>query len=147
MTWRQDDTTPAPYLVITGMSYLMPAWLAWKYGFYYSFATCLFLCGTTMTFHWFRTQWIFSLDQLAIWNYTFCSLLNAYQGGPSALGMWAFSVGYSLYSYFVGRYLSILCWDPDWATQMFFHGLIHMVTAYGAWYCFTKRNEKWIVVV
>jgi hypothetical protein len=147
MTWRQDDITPAPYLVITGMTYLMPAWLAWKSGFYYSLASNLFLCATTMSFHWFRTQWIFSLDQLAIWNYTLCSLLNAYQGGPSALGMWTFSVGYSLYSYFVGRYLSILCWDPNWTTQMFFHGLIHMVTAYGVWYVLTKRNEKWIVVV
>jgi hypothetical protein len=141
MPWRQDHTTPEPYLVITGMTYLMPAWLAWKTGFYYSMVTNLALCATTMSFHWFRTQWLFELDVLAIWNYVLCTLFNAYYGGPSSLGMWGFAVGYSLYSYFVGQQLSILSWHPDWNTQIFFHGLIHMSTAYSCWYVLTKRNE------
>ena len=141
MTWRQDHMIPEPYLVITGMSYLLPAWLAWKSGFYYSLATCLFLCATTMSFHWFRAQWLFELDVVAVLNYVLCCSFNAYYAGPSAMGVWVFSGSYGLYSYFVGQQLSILSWDPDWNTQMFFHGLIHLSTAYGFWYALTKRNE------
>jgi hypothetical protein len=141
MTWRQDHIIPEPYLVITGMSYLMPAWLAWKSGFYYSLASNLFLCATTMSFHWFRTQWLFELDVVAVLNYVLCCSLNGYYAGPSAMGVWVFSASYGVYSYFVGQQLSILSWDPDWNTQMFFHGLMHLSSAYGAWYVLTKRNE------
>jgi hypothetical protein len=133
---------PEPYLVITGMTYLLPAWLAWESRFYYSMASCLVLCLTTMSFHWFRYQWLFELDVLAILNYTICSLYNIYHAGLPAAGIWALSVGYSLYSYFVGQQLHILSWDPDWMTQMFFHGLMHISTAYSAWYCFTKRGSE-----
>lgn len=140
MPWRQDHMIPEPYLVITGMSYLLPAWLAWEKGFYYSMASCVFLCGTTMSFHWFRYQWLFELDILAILNYTVTSLYNIYYAGHSAAGVWALSIGYSSYSYFIGQQLEILSWDPDWTTQMFFHGLMHLSTAYGIWYCFDKRN-------
>ena len=69
MGWRQEHTVPSPYLVITGMTYLMPAMLAFDRGFYYSFASSLFLCGTSMSFHWFRYQWLFELDVIAIINY------------------------------------------------------------------------------
>lgn len=140
MTWRQDHMISAPYLVITGMTYLLPAWLAWEKGFYYSMISSIVLATTTMSFHWFRHQWLFELDVVAILNYNMCSLYNIYHAGPSAVGIWALAVGYSLYSYFVGQQLSILSWDPDWNTQMFFHGLMHLSTAYSAWYCFVKRN-------
>ena len=142
MTWRQDHMIPEPYLVITGMSYLMPAWLAWKTGFYYSLASNLFLCATTMSFHWFRSQWLFELDVVAVLNYVACCSFNAYYAGPSAMGVWVFSASYGVYSYFVGQQLSILSWDPDWNTQMFFHGLMHLSSAYGAWYVLTKHNES-----
>jgi len=141
MTWRQDHMIPEPYLVITGMTYLMPAWLAWKSGFYYSLASNVFLCATTMSFHWFRSQWLFELDVAAVLNYVAYCSLNAYYAGPSAMGVWVFSTSYGVYSYFVGQQLSILSWDPDWNTQMFFHGLIHLSSAYGAWYVLTKHNE------
>ena len=132
---------PEPYLVITGMSYLLPAWLAWEKGFYYSMGSNIGLAMTTMAFHWFRYQWLFELDVLAILNYNMCCFYNIYHAGPSAAGIWFLSVGYSLYSYFVGQQLSILSWDPDWTTQMFFHGLMHLSTAYTTWYCIDKRNE------
>ena len=139
MGWRQDHMIPEPFLVMTGMSYLMPALLAWNKGFYYSMGSNLFLCATTMSFHWFRYQWLFELDVIAIINYNICALYNIYYAGLPAVGVWGLSVGYSLYSYFVGQQLNILSWDPDWNTQMFFHGLIHLSTAYTAWYSFTKR--------
>ena len=142
MPWRQDHMIPEPYLVMTGMSYLLPAWLAYESGFTYSMASCLALCATTTGFHWFRQQWLFEADIIAILNYSACMLFNVHRAGPSAAGIWALMTGYSLYSYFVGQQLSILSWDPDWATQMFFHGLMHLSTAYSAWFCFTKRIEN-----
>ena len=142
MPWRQDHMIPEPYLVMTGMSYLLPAWLAYESGFYYSMSSCLFICATTMSFHWFRQQWMFEADVIAILNYIGWLMFNVYRAGPSAAGVWALMGGYSFYSYFVGQQLSILSWDPDWTTQMFFHGLMHMSTAYSAWYSFTKRLEN-----
>lgn len=139
MPWRDDHMISEPYLVITGMSYLLPAWLAYEKGLYYSMASCMFLTATTMSFHWFRYQWLFAADVVAILNFNLCALHNLYATNQSAVGVWALSVGYSLYSYFVGQQLSILSWDPDWNTQMFFHGLIHLSTAYTSWYCFSRR--------
>lgn len=142
MVWRQDHMIPEPFLVITGMSYLLPAWLAWRSGFTYSAISNLALCATTMGFHWFRTQQFFELDVLAILNYNLCAAYNLPRAGWPAAGVWGLATGYSVYSYFVGQQLGILSWDPDWNTQMIFHGLIHLSTAYTSWICFTKRLEN-----
>jgi cell shape-determining protein MreD len=48
-------------------------------------------------------------------------------------------VVYSLVSYFVGQQFQILSFDPDWNTQMFFHSLMHLSTAYSA-YLLHEKN-------
>jgi len=132
---------PSPYLVITGMTYLLPAWLAYEKGFHYSLVSSLCLTATTMLYHWFHYDYLLVLDTLAVANYCVCSLYNIYHAGPAAVGVWGLSVGYTAYVYFIGNHLSILAWDPHWPTRMFFHGLIHFSTAYTAWYCFTHRQS------
>jgi hypothetical protein len=140
MGWRQDHMIPEPFLVMTGMTYLLPAYLAYEKSLWYCMASSLFVMLTTMSFHWFRTDLTFAIDVIAILNYVACGLYNCYYTDYSATGVWIGAISYSLYSYFVGQQLNILSFDPDWATQMFFHGLIHFSTAYSAWFLFNRRQ-------
>lgn len=122
------------------MTYFLPAWLAYEKGLPYSFASCLYLGITSMLYHWFHYDWLLIADVAGVANICILGVYTMYYAGPGYIGIAALSASYSAYTFFVGKWLSILAWDPDWATRMFFHGLIHLSTAYTAWYGFNKRN-------
>ena len=139
MVWRQDHKIPEPLLVLSGLSYLLPSYIAYTAGFNYSLFSSLFLTFTTVGFHGTREQWLFELDCIAIINYNICAIYNVYKVGYPAGLIWFVSVSYSLLSYFGGQQLNVMSFDPDWNTQMVFHALIHLSTAYCAYFCFVHR--------
>lgn len=139
MTWRDDHKIPEPILVLSGLTYLIPSYIAYTAGFNYDLASCLFLTFTTVGFHGTREQWLFELDCLAILNFNICALYNVYQVGPRGGLIWFVAVSYSLLSYFAGQRLNMMSFDHDWNTQMVFHALIHLSTCYTAYFCYLER--------
>ena len=123
--------TPEPILVVSGLTYLIPFYTAYKKGAEYDAYTCLFLTFTTVGFHGTRSEVIFALDCLAIVN--FLARYWYLAKNSKFACMYYSSVIYSLVSYFVGQQYSILSFDPDWNTQMFYHSLMHLSTAYSAY--------------
>lgn len=136
---RDTHTIPEPFLVFSGLSYLIPAYVAAKAGLSYSLASTLFLTFTTIGFHGTRQDWLFQLDLLAILNFNIIAIYNIYKVGPAAVLLWCVAVPYSILSYFGGQRYGVLSFDPNWHIQMFFHSFIHFSTAYVAYYCFTQR--------
>ena len=123
--------TPEPILVVSGLTYLIPFYVAYKRGAAQEAYTCLFLTFTTVGFHGTRSEIMFALDCVAIVNF-----LARYQylaKKSKVAYVYYFSVVYSLISYFVGQQYQILSFDPDWNTQMFFHSLMHLSTSYSAY--------------
>jgi len=61
--------TPEPILVLSGLTYLVPAWIALQKNRSYDFATFTFLTFTTTGFHSTRSELLFALDCIAILNF------------------------------------------------------------------------------
>ena len=140
MKLREDHLIPEPVLVFSGLSYLIPAYVAYSARLDYSLFSCLFLTFTTVGFHGTRQEWLFQLDLLAILNYNICAIYNVYKVGPAAALIWYVAISYSILSYFGGQRYAVLSFDPNWNIQMFFHSFIHFSTCYAAYYCFTQRS-------
>ena len=123
--------TPEPILVVSGLTYLIPSYIAYKNGSVKEAATCLFLTFTTVGFHGTRSEALFALDCIAIVNFL---ARYWYLAKKSRFAyVYYMSVLYSLVSYFVGQQYKIMSFDPDWNTQMMYHSLMHLSTAYSAY--------------
>jgi hypothetical protein len=121
--------TSTPLLCLTGLSYLLPMYVAYANGHYWTSGASLFLALTSVGFHWTHREDILSVDRLAILQYVACSLYEA--RGWSAV-LVACSIVYGLVSYFVGQQYSIMCFDPNPNVQSLFHAMIHLSTATAA---------------
>jgi len=122
---------PEPILVASGLTYLIPFYTAYNKGSSQEAYACLFLTFTTVGFHGTRSEVLFALDCVAIVNFL---ARYSYLAKKSRFAcMYYCSVMYSLISYFVGQQYKIMSFHPDWNTQMFFHSLMHLSTAYSAY--------------
>lgn len=130
--------TPEPILVLSGLTYLVPAWVALQKDRTYDFVTYTFLTFTTTGFHSTRSETLFTLDCLAILNFLGRSMYLSTEVDSYARSIYAFSVIYSLTSYFVGQRYKIMSFHPDWNTQMAYHSLMHLSTAYSAYVLMTQ---------
>jgi hypothetical protein len=122
---------PEPILVVSGLTYLIPFYTAYKKGAEYDAYTCLFLTFTTIGFHGTRSEALFALDCIAIVN--FLARYSYLAKNSRVAYIYYCSVVYSLFSYFVGQHYKIMSFDPDWNTQMMYHSLMHLSTAYSAY--------------
>jgi len=123
---------PEPILVLSGTTYLIPAFMAYRVAAPYHMWSYLFLTATTMGFHWTRDDTLFLLDCLAILNYIGCSVVDSYRSPLYASRIFGAALAYSLTSYFIGQQFRIMSFHPDWNTQMAYHALMHLSTAYSA---------------
>ena len=121
---------PEPVLVLSGLSYLIPCYMAFKRNRYYDGSSYLFLTLTTVGFHGTRYDSIFFLDCIAILNFIISSHYNSLKSNNFTRGLYYSSISYSLISYFVGQQFQIMSFDPDWNTQMIYHSLIHLSSSY-----------------
>ena len=129
---------PEPVLVVSGLSYLIPFYMAVRKGRAYDATTYLCLTLTTVGFHSTRDETLFLLDCIAILNFLYRSYTLSTERSTFCQRVYLVSVLYSLVSYFVGRQYTILSFHPDWNTQMFFHSLMHLSTSY---YSYLIMNE------
>lgn len=123
---------PEPVLVCSGLTYLVPFYLAYTKSRSYDASTYLFLTFTTVGFHSTRSEVLFALDCLAILNFLIRQQFLSVKSSRWNQQVLFFSVSYSLISYFVGKKFNILSFDPDWNTQMFFHSWMHLSTSYSS---------------
>ena len=124
---------PEPILVISGITYLFPFYVAFYNNKLYDAATYLFLTFTTVGFHSTRNETLFLLDCCAIINFLLRTYyLSLYSSNISQI-IFLSSVIYSLISYFIGKYYRIMSFNPDWNTQMFYHSLMHLSTSYSSY--------------
>jgi hypothetical protein len=124
---------PEPVLVVSGLTYLIPFYMAVRKERAYDATTYLCLTLTTVGFHSTRDETLFALDCLAILNFLYRSYILSTERSRFCQRVYFLSVIYSLVSYFVGRQYSIFSFHPDWNTQMFFHSLMHLSTSYSSY--------------
>ena len=120
---------PEPLLVVSGLTYLFPYYLAVKNRRFYDASTYLFLTFTTVGFHSTRDETFFILDCVAIINFLLRNYYLCLQSSNLTQALFFISVSYSFMSYFLGRYYSVMSFHPDWNTQMFYHSLMHITTS------------------
>jgi hypothetical protein len=121
-----------PILVLSGLSYLIPAYRAYYCNNMQMLYACGFLTFTTVGFHYSRNDYFFAIDLIAIINFLVADYRAALVSGNYATAVFFLATNYSLTSYFVGRQYKIMSFDPDWNTQMFWHALMHVSSAYSA---------------
>ena len=124
---------PEPILVASGLTYLIPTYTAYYAGNTDMAFACGFLTFTTVAFHGTREEIFFGLDCFAIIYFLGANFRSAHAAGNYALAAFCLSTLYSLTSYFAGMRYKRMSFDPDWNTQMFFHALMHLSTAYSAY--------------
>jgi hypothetical protein len=124
---------PEPILVISGLTYLYPFYLAISKKRIYDASTYIFLTFTTVGFHSTRYEFLFKLDCIAIINFLFRSYYLLQKCSIFCNIIFFLSVIYSLVSYFVGKYYNIMSFHPNWNTQMFYHSLMHIFTSYSSY--------------
>ena len=125
--------TPEPVLVISGLTYLFPFYVAIKHNRVYDASTYMFLTFTTVGFHGTRNETLFVLDCFAILNFLLRTYFLALKCSKQSQAIFYASVVYSFTSYFVGRHYKIMSFHPDWNTQMAYHSIMHLSTSYSAY--------------
>jgi hypothetical protein len=132
---HDPHTIPEPILVISGLTYLLPFFIAISKKRRYDASTYLFLTFTTIGFHSTRNETLFILDCCAIINFLLRSYHLTLERQVSATSKIVFvlSVLYSFTSYFLGKYYHIMSFHPNWNTQMTYHSLMHLSTAYSSY--------------
>ena len=133
MALHDPHQIPEPILVVSGLSYAIPACMAFKANMYYTTATYTFLTLTTVSFHGTRNEYWFALDCAAIVNFLVHQFYLSRRAGRYAQAVYVVSVVYSLISYFAGKQFGRFSFDPDWNTQMAYHACMHVSTAYSAY--------------
>jgi len=130
---HDPHTIPEPVLVISGLTYVFPLYIAIQNNRVYDASTYIFLTCTTIGFHSTRNETFFILDCWAILNFLLRAYYISLQCRTMSQVIFNMSVIYSFTSYFLGKYYSILSFDPNWNTQMFYHSLMHISTAYSSY--------------
>ena len=129
---HDDHKYSEPYLVLTGVTLLVPAVNAYYLNNLYVSGSLAFLSFTTVGFHGTRNEYFFILDLVAITNYIIGSGILVHQKTSREIIAYWVCILYSLVSYFLGRQYKIFSFDTDWNTQMFWHGLMHLFSAYSS---------------
>jgi len=142
MLLHDPHMIPEPILVVSGLLYLFPAYYALLQKRTYSLATFSFLTFTTVGFHGTRSEILFALDCVAILNFLVHNFYLSLASSRAAALMFIVSVIYSTSSYFIGQRYTILSFHPDWNTQMFYHSLMHVSTAYSSYALLSAYPSK-----
>ncbi len=132
---------PEPILVVSGLTYLFPLYIAISKKRTYDASTYLFLTFTTVGFHSTRNETLFILDCWAILNFLIRQYYLSLSCSNISKGIFLTSVVYSFTSYFLGKYYNILSFHPDWNTQMAYHSLMHLSTAYSSYLIINEQHE------
>jgi hypothetical protein len=122
-----------PILVIFGLVYLFPFYIAINKQKYYDAVIFLFLLFTTVCFHSTRNEYFYVFDCCAIIIFfirTFYLSLNTSKGCKFIYFM---SILYCFVSYFIGKPYNTMSFHPDWNTQMFYHSMMHAFTSYASY--------------
>jgi hypothetical protein len=133
---------PEPILVISGITYLLPSYIAFSREMYYDMYTNLFLTFTTVGFHSTRNEILFILDCCAILNFLLRTYYLSLQSSNLSQIIFLSSVLYSFTSYFLGKYYTIMSFDSDWNTQMMYHSLMHLSTSYSSYLIINQQVYK-----
>jgi hypothetical protein len=124
---------PEPILVVSGLTYLFPFYIAISNERVYDASTYIFLTFTTVGFHSTRNEVFFILDCAAILNFLLRTYYLSLKCSNISKTIYLTSVLYSLTSYFIGKYYNIMSFHPDWNTQMMYHSLMHVSTSYSSY--------------
>jgi hypothetical protein len=138
MLLHDPHMIPEPILVLSGLSYLVPSYIAFTQDNKYSCFTYLFLTFTTVGFHGTRNETLFALDCVAIVNMLIQSYIKIINAKLYIKYIYFGSILYSLASYFIGQHYRIMSFHPDWNIQMAYHACMHISTSYSAYLALTQ---------
>lgn len=130
---RDSHKRPEPILVVSGLTYLFPFYVASTNKRLYDASTYGFLTVTTVGFHSTRDERLFQLDLIAMLNWLIRNGYLSLHCSKKSRNLFIASLAYCFTSYAVGKRYRIMSFHPDWNTQMFFHSLMHLSTAYSSY--------------
>ena len=130
--FHDSHVQPEPMLVLSGLTYLVPSSLALSSGKLFA-SPYIFLTFTTIGFHSTRTELFFLFDCLAMSIFFLQNTSLCFRATKLTQTLWATSVIYCFICYFVGKYYTILSFDPNWNTQMTYQAIMHISTSYSAY--------------
>ena len=123
---------PEPILVLTGLTFLIPAYYAMMQEHVYLMCSYVLLCSTTILFHSTRQPFFFCIDAFAILNHIIGGGIIVYHQSDRERIAMIFATTYSFITYFVGQQYNLFSFDPDWNIKMFFHSLMYLFSGYAA---------------
>jgi hypothetical protein len=133
---------PEPILVVSGLTYLFPFFIAISNKKIYDASTYIFLTFTTVGFHSTRNETLFILDCVAILNFLLRTYYISLQCSNTSKNIFLMSVIYSFTSYFLGKYYNIMSFHPNWNTQMIYHSFMHLSTSYSSYIIIKELTSK-----
>ena len=133
---------PEPILVVSGLTYLFPFYIAITNNKIYDASTYMFLTFTTVGFHSTRNEILFILDCFAILNFLLRTSYISLECSNISKTVFLLSVIYSSISYFLGKYYTIMSFHPNWNTQMIYHSFMHLSTAYSSYIIIKEITNK-----
>jgi hypothetical protein len=133
---------PEPILVVSGLTYLFPFYIAITNNKIYDASTYMFLTFTTVGFHSTRNEILFILDCFAILNFLLRTSYISLECSNISKIVFLLSVIYSSISYFLGKYYTIMSFHPNWNTQMIYHSFMHLSTAYSSYIIIKEITNK-----
>jgi len=123
---------PAPILVLTGLTFLIPAYKAMLQEHAYLMWTYLFLCSTTILFHSTRLPFFLYIDVVAVFNHIIGGAFIVYHQSNRERIPMIFTTTYSFVTYLFGSQYNLFSFDSDWNIKMFFHILMYIFSVYAA---------------
>jgi uncharacterized protein with ParB-like and HNH nuclease domain len=130
-----------PILVISGLAYLFPFYMAINKQKYYDAVIFLFLTFTTVGFHSTRNEYFYALDCCAIVIFFMRTFYLSLNTSSQCKYIYFMSIFYCFVSYFIGKQYSLMSFHPDWNTQMFYHSMMHVFTSYSS-YVIMRENPR-----
>jgi len=118
-----------PELIVSGLTFLVPAWVAWTGGQWVSTVALLTLTATSTVWHTIHQEWVRPFDIAAMVVVVILEFYNSVLAGVDGIVLGLLACLYGFIAYYWGYVDSTFCFGQSYAQQMRFHAILHVVVA------------------
>jgi hypothetical protein len=118
-----------PELVVSGLAFLIPAYVAWYDGRDVSAAALSVLTLTSFIWHTIHEEWFRPFDFAAMVFVTSLEVYNSVNAGVNGIVISLFAVLYGFIVYYWGYMDGTFAFGPTRSIQMISHASIHIFAA------------------
>lgn len=118
-----------PELVISGLSFIIPASVAWRGEQWVSAGLLSLLIVTSTIWHTFHEEWFRPFDFAAIVSVLTFELYNSFNTGIDVIVFGLLTCVYGFIAYYWGYIDSTFCFAETRSNQMIFHAVLHVLAS------------------